>query len=302
MNFKSVSERWILEKEKRVKISTYCVYSNILETHLNPFFGKQKKVLNKSIQHFVDIEITNNCLSVKTIKDMVVVLKMVLEYGKANKLLSSEKVSVNYPKEANRSVVKAFSSREERQMIKLINEDINNKSIGIYICLVTGIRIGELCALTWNDIDFKKKEINVSKTIQRIFNKKEKPSTKLLIGPTKSMSSNRKIPLCDSLYSLILPLKSDKNYYVLSNSEKPIEPRLYRKYFDSFMKTARVNNLNFHSLRHTFATRLVENSSDYKAISSILGHANITTTLNLYVHPTTRQKKKIIESMIKTNF
>ena len=140
------------------------------------------------------------------------------------------------------------------------------------------------------------------KTIQRIYlvDGQEK-YTELIIDKPKTKNSIRDIPMTRDLLSLIRPLKKIVcgDYYVLTNSAEPTEPRTYRSYFNKLQKELGLPKMRFHGLRHSFATRCIESKCDYKTVSVLLGHSNISTTLNLYVHPNMEQKKKCIDAMGK---
>ena len=168
------------------------------------------------------------------------------------------------------------------------------------ISLYSGIRIGELCALKWEDIDFKKNCLNINKTIQRVYIKgKDKNTSKVIITTPKTKNANREIPINKDFLEILKKVKSNKEHYVLSGSEKYIEPRTYRKYFNKVLNGLKIKHLNFHSLRHTFATNCISLGVDYKTVSELLGHANVNITLNLYVHPRYSQKKKCIDLVCK---
>jgi integrase len=176
------------------------------------------------------------------------------------------------------------------------------ENLGIYMCLSTGMRIGEICALKWDDIDLESCVISVNKTIQRIYIMDEpERHTEIIIDTPKTKNSIREIPMSKNLLRFIKPIKKLLNgeYYVLSNTENPIEPRTYRNHYKILMKELGMPALRFHGLRHSFATRCIESKCDYKTVSVLLGHSNISTTLNLYVHPNFEQKKKCIDQMIK---
>ena len=184
-----------------------------------------------------------------------------------------------------------------------LEQNFTFKNLGIIICLSTGIRIGEICALKWNDIDIENGFIKVSKTLQRIYLvDKEIKTTKLIIDKPKTRNSFREIPLSSDLVRIVKPIMKvvNKNYYILTNEEKPTEPRTYRNYYKNLMRKLNIPLIKFHGLRHSFATRCIESNCDYKTISVLLGHSNITTTLNLYVHPNFEQKKKAINKMLRS--
>jgi len=166
-----------------------------------------------------------------------------------------------------------------------------------------GLRIGEICGLKWEDIDTDKGTIAICRTIERIYVVEgEKRHTELIINTPKTPNSSREIPMNKELLAMVKPLKKVVNteYYVLTNEEKPTEPRTYRNYYHKLMAKLNIPRLKYHGLRHSFATRCIESNCDYKTVSVLLGHANITTTLNLYVHPNLEQKKRCIAKMFKS--
>ena len=166
--------------------------------------------------------------------------------------------------------------------------------------LYSGLRIGELCALKWEDIDFKKNIINVSKTLQRVYIKaKNNNESKIIITTPKTRNANRIIPINSVFATIKKQIKTKNNDYLLSCTEKFIEPRTYRKYFDRMLKKNKIDHINFHSLRHTFATNCIRLGVDYKTVSELLGHSTVNITLNLYVHPQLAQKKKCIDLICK---
>ena len=193
-----------------------------------------------------------------------------------------------------------LTKHEQNKITNYVLDNRNTKNIGFLISLYSGIRIGELCALQWKDIDFKNNKLIISKTIQRVYIKdKDKNISKVIITTPKTKNANREIPINKDFIELLKPLKTDKENYILSNNDKYIEPRTYRKYFNKTLKELRIKHFNFHSLRHTFATNCISLGCDYKTVSELLGHANVNITLNLYVHPRYSQKKKCIDLVSK---
>lgn len=177
------------------------------------------------------------------------------------------------------------------------------KNLGIFICLSTGMRIGEICGLRWCDVDTVEGVIKVRHTLQRIYIiEGETRHIELLLDTPKTANSVRDIPMSSELLKMLKSLNKvvNENYYVISNDIKPIEPRTYRNYYKKLCKQLDIPELKFHGLRHSFATRCIESKADYKTVSVLLGHSNISTTLNLYVHPNKEQKKKTIDKMLRS--
>ena len=167
------------------------------------------------------------------------------------------------------------------------------------MALCTGMRIGEICALRWDDVDLGQRIITVRATVSRVYNCKIKKTERIQSSP-KTENAYREIPICRQLLrSLKLVHKEGGTPFVVGVSERSQEPRSYRDYYNRLLKRLDIEPIVFHGLRHTFATRCVESQCDYKTLSVILGHSNVATTMNLYVHPNIDQKKKCIERMSK---
>ena len=299
--FEDASVSWIKEKKQYVKISTVCVYQTILQSHLIPYFKNAEKVTEEDVQKFV-LEKLNAGLSTKSVKDMVVVIKMICRYAQKKKMLEVELMDITFPANEPNKKIEVMSKSEERRLISYLKENFTFENLGILICLQTGLRIGEICGLIWQDIDLETNEICVNRTIERIYLNQEDAKTKLIISDPKTSNSKRRVPICSSLMKILKPLKKVMNdsFYVLTNGKNPMEPRVYRKHFSRLLKERGFQKIKFHGLRHTFATRCIESKADYKTVSSILGHASITTTLNLYVHPDNEEKKKCVDKMMKS--
>lgn len=301
-NISQIAGLWQEEKKQFVKKSTYAAYSLIVETHLLPAFGNLTLVTEKDVQEFVLSKLESG-LSQKTIKDMLIVLRMILKFGAKKQYCAYLPFDVIFPTEREHQDLEVLSVANQRKIINYVRENFTFRNLGIFICLSTGIRIGEVCALTWDDIDTDNGIIHIRKTIQRIYiNDNGTKKTELLIDTPKTATSMRDIPMIKDLYDLLKPLKKvvRNEYYVLTNDAMPTEPRTYRNYYKKLLNTLNIPPIKFHGLRHSFATRCIESKCDYKTVSVILGHSDISTTLNLYVHPNYDQKKKCIDKMFKS--
>jgi integrase len=189
-----------------------------------------------------------------------------------------------------------YTENEYKKIINEILKDIDNTKLGILLGLYTGARIGELCALQFKDIDFNRKEVIINKTLQRLYDPTNdiEPS-KIIISTPKTNSSNRTVPLTEEIIKILQTLNNGEENYILTGKSKYTEPRSFRRKYNNFMKSIDIIPLKFHSLRHTFASMNIENGTDIKTISEILGHSDIDVTLKIYTHTSEKSKQKAIE-------
>ena len=299
--FEEVAGIWLAEKKHFVKKSTYAAYSLTIVKHLVPEFGRMTDIKEEDVQQFVLCKLEGG-LSHKTVKDMLVVLKMVLKYGVKNGHWVHRQIDVRFPTERQKKELEVLTLGNQQQIMKYLRDNFSFMNLGIYICLCSGLRIGEICALKWKDIDLTGRVIHITKTIQRIYllNGNE-GHTEIIVDTAKTMNSMRSIPIPKELLSVLRPLKKIvcDDFYVLTNSPDPTEPRTYRNYYNRLMSNLGVPKLKFHGLRHSFATRCIESKCDYKTLSVLLGHSKISTTLDLYVHPNLEQKQRCVEQMFR---
>lgn len=304
MNKKQISEvirLWKTDKKQYVKKSSFSAYTLLIENHILPDFGDHYEIEEAEVQAFVFRKLELG-LSHKTIKDILIVLKMILKFGAKHKWLDYAPFDIQYPTVRESQHIEVLSRSDQKKIMNYIQEHFTFRNLGVYICLSSGMRIGEICALTWQDIDIENGIICVNQTIQRIYVIEEgSRKTELILDTPKTKNSIREIPISKDLLRILKPFKKIVNpsFFVLTNDAKPTEPRTYRSYYKNLMRNLQMPELKFHGLRHSFATRCIESNCDYKTVSVLLGHSNISTTLNLYVHPNMEQKKKAIEQMFK---
>lgn len=299
---REIASAWKADKQLYVKRSTFAAYTLILENHLIPYFGDMDSLSEKTVQEFV-LQKLNAGLNIKTVKDILIVLKMVMKFGVKNEWMNHYEWDIKYPTSEEKKELEVLTVVHHKKIMDYVKQNFMFRNLGIYVSLCTGLRIGEICALKWSDIDTEKGTITVSRTIERIYIiDGDVKRTELVINTPKTMNSYREIPMTKELLAMLKPIKKVVNadFYVLTNEEKPTEPRTYRNYYKRLMEKLEIPRLKYHGLRHSFATRCIESNCDYKTVSVLLGHANITTTLNLYVHPNMEQKKRCIAKMFKS--
>lgn len=297
-----ITEEWKEEKKKYVKKSTYAAYQLLIQNHIKPYFGDLYEVNEEKVQQFVFDKLDAG-LSEKTIRDIIIVLKMILKFGIKNGYLEYAQIDAKFPSKQEKKDLDVLSKADQKKFMKHLRNNFTFKNLGIFICLSTGMRIGEICGLRWCDVDTVEGVIKVRHTLQRIYIiEGETRHTELLLDTPKTANSVRDIPMSSELLKMLKSLNKvvNENYYVISNDIKPIEPRTYRNYYKKLCKQLDIPELKFHGLRHSFATRCIESKADYKTVSVLLGHSNISTTLNLYVHPNKEQKKKTIDKMLRS--
>lgn len=297
-----ITEEWKEEKKKYVKKSTYAAYQLLIQNHIKPYFGDLYKVNEEKVQQFVFDKLDAG-LSEKTIRDIIIVLKMILKFGIKNGYLEYVQIDAKFPSKQEKKNLDVLSKADQKKFMEHLRNNFTFKNLGIFICLSTGMRIGEICGLRWCDVDTVEGVIKVRHTLQRIYIiEGETRHTELLLDTPKTANSVRDIPMSSELLKMLKSLNKvvNENYYVISNDIKPIEPRTYRNYYKKLCRQLDIPELKFHGLRHSFATRCIESKADYKTVSVLLGHSNISTTLNLYVHPNKEQKKKTIDKMLRS--
>lgn len=299
--FGSLSEEWLIIKAPQLKASSVAKYSNLLDSYLIPEFGESQTsdITRSDIFHFsrkllVSGGIKAEGLNPKTVNAVLSLAKNILEYAKSEKGISIadiRHISVRQPQKPFR----ILSRDEQLRLSEFLCENPTPCHLGILLCLYTGLRIGEICALRWDDICLNEHYIHVRRTMQRIQLKREqgKSRTEVIIQEPKSSCSVRKIPIPDEILMLLQHAKRrEGEAFLLTGTVGFIEPRSMENHFKSAVRECGINDINFHALRHTFATRCVEIGFDIKSLSEILGHSSVSITLNRYVHPSMELKQK----------
>lgn len=298
---KEIATLWLEDKRITVKESTYSIYALNIAKHITGNFADHTHLTEEQMQKFV-LEKIGAGLSVKTVRDLLMLLRSVMRYGSKKGWIKYEPWDIKYPRPTTRNEVRVFSVSEQRRLMKHLQENFSLRNLGLLVCLNTGLRIGEICALKWSDINTDTGTIHISRTIERIYSANSGThKTSILINPPKTIYSVREIPIGSNLMKILRPLKrlANSDHFILTCSTLPLEPHTYRCYYNSLISTLGLPKLKFHSLRHTFATRCIESGCDYKTVSVLLGHSSVNITMNIYVHPNEEQKRKCIDKMLK---
>lgn len=327
LRFSQAAEEWLEEIADKRKYSTYIKYKNIYRNHLEKISGSyllsdtlwpdlrekilvhlSKEDLSESIRRSVCCT-TNQILvfaeekygvcipllKLPMIKHLPVRPKT-LSKAEQSKLLAVICTEVAASEPSASATPEALPTQEASVHGRPVADRASRTlTTAILLCLYTGIRLGELCALKWTDIDCKNRTVTINRTVQRIAAQSHPSKTILMETSPKSESSKRTIPLTVSVLERLWELKRDSLY--IFGEEKPLDPRTMQYRFKKILKEAGVDDRNFHTLRHAFATNCIENGMDIKALSEILGHSDVKITLNRYVHPTMDAKREQIGSL-----
>ena len=294
--FSVVAEEWLAVIERTKKYATYIkyhfIYKKYIQEKLCAFsFSQLEETVFAEIFQNKDKEILSDSLK----KSISCVLNQILSYGAS--YYHTKLFQYSYQKQnTEKKWIEVFNQMEQIKLLQYLYTEMDIYKVGILLCISTGLRLGEICALKWEDIDRKGKVFYVRTTVQRIVAEGYNTKTILLEGEPKSIFSKREIPLSDEMIDLLFSYGNCNKKYVL-NKDKPMEPRTYQNKFQRYLQMAGIEKKNFHILRHTFATNCINSGMDMKSISEILGHSDIKTTLNCYMHPTIEMKRQYMSSL-----
>ena len=294
-------ESWYQSNKHRIKESTGANYLMKANKHILPFFGNTAidSVTDKEISSFIDRKLKQG-LSNRYVSDIIVLMKSVFKYAVKIYHIFNPLDGISLPKK-KKAEITLLDENEQQKLQQYIAENPNRTTMGVALSMSTGIRIGELCALQWKDIDLEKRILTVRKTMQRIQCPTDTAKTKLIITEPKSETSCRSIPLPDCMMNLLQNFRGKQDSFVLSGTEKSVEPRVMQYRFQKILKNAKLPSVHFHALRHIFASNCIRWGFDVKALSELLGHSNVEITLNLYVHSSFDQKRAYM-NQVSLNF
>lgn len=292
--YSEVLVSWLQSVRINVKESTYMRYKQLIYQHITVDLGKYpiNKISSQLVEKFVEEKLINGRLdgkgglSPKTVTDIITIVKSSMDYAAYNGVSVTCNLSKLSVKKKEKEM-RVLTVDEQKKLVSVLLNEMDLYKLGVFISLYTGIRIGELCALKWENLNIECKTLKIRETMQRIQSPEETETskTKIVFTEPKSKCSIRDIPLPDFLIDIIKKFQGSPKAYVLTGDKnRYVEPRTMQNRFQKYVQESGIEKANYHSLRHTFATRCVEVGFEVKSLSEILGHANVNITLNRYVH------------------
>lgn len=308
---KEVAEKWLKSIASSRKCSTIQKYSTIYNKYIKPNWGES--VIDQ-LNHNEILKLLPETAGESVTKSILCIFNSILAYGAAT--YGTVEIHLSY--RAKRSSVTSsnnintINTTDQQKLTEYLLTELDIYKLGILLCLFMGLRLGEICALKWEDIDMISRTLHVNRTVQRLpvdtvhtsgssqNNHTATRKTSLYIDSPKTSNSLREIPIPDFIYDKLsdyynTSMKGD-SYFLKKN--QPMDPRTYQNRFHIYIKEAGIGNTHFHALRHTFATNCISSGADAKSVSEILGHSNVNITLNRYVHPNLETKRSAINSIV----
>ncbi len=303
-------EQWQRSVKPAVKPSTYACYLTMIEKHIRGELGEVQvsALTNRRVMDFINGR-QKQGLSAGTVRLLLFLLKRVVQAGEEMGVRPAETLYLKLPRQAGKR--KEIMEWEDfHKMVCCLLNSRKSFDLGLLISLGTGIRVGELCGIRWEDIDLDAGVLKIRRTVSRIRNVNEAQTeavggkTILQIGTPKTGSSVRDIPLprflTERLRERFYERRFSPQTYVLTGSGRVMEPRSVQRRFKNLLKRCGIRPVSVHSLRHSFASRWIEQGFDSKALSEILGHSSVKITMDIYVHSTMNQKKNYMDHVLES--
>ncbi len=290
------AEQWLFSAKLRVKESSYANYVNIVNKHI---LGGEimMNLTTGKLNDFINFKLTSGRLngkgglSAKSVRDIMTVYRSIENYAVREYGLHETHFTI--PK-IEKKQTDILTSAERKRLENYLIHNQNKTNIAVLLCLFTGLRVGELCGLKWEDIDLDNAVLYVKRTVQRV---SKNGKSQVIIGTPKSKTSVRIVPIPTFVLDILRNYRSCGDFYIITGKSKPTEPRTMQNRFKSILKSCSIRNVNFHLLRHTYATVCIEKGFDPKTLSELLGHADAAITLNRYCHPSMQIKKDYVSRL-----
>lgn len=275
--YHEMAQEWLEYSEFRLKESSYQKYRGIMNKYLLPAFGVYQisqlttSCVGEFLKHLrvTDLNRKGGKLSPQYINSILTVFRETSYYSAARGCPFPCDFHYLSQKVEKRECA-VFSHEESTRLVSYLLKDMDRSKMGILLCFYTGMRLGELCALKWEDICLEDKLLKISHTMQRLSTTDSvSPRTKIIITEPKTPCSKREIPLPEFLLQMVrkFSCKEKEAFFLTGRTDKLVEPRVMQYRFLRYTKECGIRSLNFHALRHTFATQCVEMNFELKSLT-----------------------------------
>ncbi len=302
--FREVACLWLKNSQLSLKGASVYRYENLLNTHILPVFGKQRidQITGTDINAFLATKLVSGRvdgeggLSPSYVRSIMLVIKAVLAYASENRMCVPLQSKISKPQTIAKELP-VLTHTEQKLLVNICLTQIDETKVCVLLSLYAGLRIGEICALEWKDLDLENCLIHVRKTVSRVSGTGEnKVRSSLVITRPKTVASFRDIPICSWLVPVLKQVHDiRRSPFVASSHAGFVSPRTFDYRYHKLLRTAGIQTINYHALRHTFATRCIEAGIDVKTLSELLGHTDASITLNTYVHSSMERKRTQLE-------
>ncbi len=306
LRFCEILSMWMQHNKVRQKGSTIVKYQFIIDNHILPELGAiyvsqiTATLINSFLQKKLEFGRMDKMggLSPSYVSTITIILRSAIQFAIDEGLCLPLKSEIYKPC-PQKPELSILNIEDQKALESYASTNLSSEKIGVMLSLHTGMRIGEVCALSWNDVDLKSKVLHVRHTISRIQDVSESmKKTRLILDTPKTKSSVRDIPIDNILWGILTEAKRNaKSRYVLSNTDQFVSPRTLEYRYHRLLNICGIPPVNYHALRHTFATRCIEAGVDVKSLSEMLGHANVSITLETYVHSSMQLKRTQLKKL-----
>ena len=307
LTFREILFLWLQGNRVKLKDQTYAKYFYLIENHILPLLGQLKVeklnvgIINQFIywkSHYGRLD-GKGGLSPSYIKTICFILSSALNFAVKEGYRSLGIGEITRPVDkSDKRELKILTRKEQGVLERHLIDNLDERKLGVLLSLRMGLRVGEVCGLRWEDIDMTDKTVHIRHTVERITNispNTDANKTRLALCETKTVFSNRIIPIPSGIMPLIVHYKKSSGFVLPGNTYDYTDPRTFQNAFHRYLKECNIRSLNYHCLRHTFATRCIEAGMDIKSLSELLGHSSVNITLNIYVHSSIEHKRNQLE-------
>ena len=302
MKIKEIYNRWKAEKKEALKPTSYSTYVLMAEKHILPVIGEAEAIDEEGFKAFLKGLEEKGC-SAKTTRDCGIILMGIIRYAAKNGWwpMPTWSNTKGVAKKAEKPEVAVLSIGQQKAIAEYCVENRNPRNIGIYLALTTGLRVGELCSLRWDDIDLENNYLHLCGTVSRHYEFNEETESRSWSTGTPTDTGARAIPLASAQVEFLRPEEGQhlRENYIFSNTLVPADPRVVRTYAKAIFKTLGIKGHQYKDFRHSFAVRCLQCGCDYPTLAKLLGTDSIENLVKTYKGFVKENPRAVMEAFMK---